>query len=113
MMIFLRSRDMAEYVNYLSKLCEAMLKDIHALVATKEPDITIDDVAYDYELYVAEPTVFEKIQEERGFPPLERKTGVQHLVEIGYILQYSEEHDQVLQKYLHKEKSTNDGTENA
>ena len=105
MMIFLRTKDVGDYIKYLSDLCSAMLKDIHALVATKEPDITIDDVAYDYELYVAEPTVFEKIQEERGYPPLERKTGVQHLVEIGYILQYSEEHDQILKKYLHKENS--------
>lgn len=112
-MIFLRAKDAGEYIKYLSNLCSVMLKDIHALIATKEPDATIDDVAYDYELYVAEPTVFEKIQEERGFPPLERKTGVQHLLEIGYILQYSEEHDQILQKYLQKEEHTNDGTENA
>ena len=102
-MIFLRAKDAGDYIKYLSDLCTTMLKDIHALVATKEPDITIDDVAYEYELCIAEPTVFEKIQEERGCPPLERKTGIQHLMEIGYILQYSEEHDQVLQKYLHKE----------
>ena len=65
-MIFLRSKDVAEYIDRLEKMISAMAKDLSRMT-----DFPVEELLYDYERITAPPTILELVLADKGVPPLE------------------------------------------
>lgn len=65
-MIFLRSKDVAEYIDRLEKIISAMAKDLSRIT-----EFPIEELLYDYERITAPPTILELVLVDKGVPPLE------------------------------------------
>ena len=65
-MIFLRSKDVAEYIERLEKIISAMANDLHRIT-----EFPIEELMDDYARITAPPTILELILKDKGVPPLE------------------------------------------
>ena len=65
-MIFLRSKDVTEYINRLEEMISAMAKDLSRIT-----DFPVEELLYDYEQITAPPTILELVLADKGVPILE------------------------------------------